>query len=52
MYRVMGRAAIRFSLRYLRTRYRRQVRIGLAVVGVGVAAAIAAYLMAREVPEG
>jgi hypothetical protein len=48
----MGRAAIRFSVRYLRARYRRQLRIGLALVGVGVVAAIVAYLTAREVPEG
>jgi hypothetical protein len=48
----MGRAAIRFSVRYLRARYRRQIRIGLAIVGIGAVAAIVAYLTAREVPEG
>jgi hypothetical protein len=48
----MGRAAIRFSVRYLRARYRRRLRIGAAIVGVGVVAAIAGYLASREVPEG
>lgn len=52
MYRVMGRAAIRFSVRYLRSRYRRQIRIGLALIGIGTVAAIVGYLTAREVPEG
>lgn len=52
MYGVMGRAAIRFSVRYLRSRYRRQLRIGIAVLGVGLVAGIVAYLTAREVPEG
>jgi hypothetical protein len=52
VYRFLGRAAIRFSLRYIHARYRRAIRIGLAIVGVGVVAAIVAYLTAREVPEG
>lgn len=52
MYRVLGRAAIRFSVRYMRARYGRRLRIGAAIVGVGVVAGVAAYLTAREVPEG
>jgi hypothetical protein len=52
VYRFLGRTAIRFSLRYLGARYRRQLRIGLAVLGIGAVAAIVAYLTAREVPEG
>jgi hypothetical protein len=50
MYSRLGRAAIRFSLVYLRRRYRRQLRVG-AIVGA-VAVAIAAYIAARNVPEG
>lgn len=48
--RRLGRAAISYSALYLRRRYRRQIRVGvgLAVVAVGVAA----YLAARNVPEG
>jgi ABC-type lipoprotein release transport system permease subunit len=52
VYRALGRVAIRFSLRYMRARYRRRLRIGLAIVGVGAVAGIVAYLTAREVPEG
>ena len=52
MYRALGRVAIRFSLRYMRTRYGRRLRIAVAVVGVGAVAAVVAYVTAREVPEG
>ena len=49
-YDKLGKAAIRFSVKYVRRRYRRQIRIGS---GVAVAAiAIAAYLASRNVPEG
>jgi hypothetical protein len=47
----LGRAAIRFSVRYLRARYRRPIRIGLGVAAVALVGAVA-YLAAREVPEG
>lgn len=49
-YEKLGRAAIRFSVRYVRRRYRRQIRIGvgLAVIGLG----IAVYAATRNVPEG
>ena len=46
----LGRVAIRFAVRYVRHRYRRQIRIG---AGVAVAAiAVAAFLASRNVPEG
>jgi hypothetical protein len=49
-YDKLGKAAIRFALKYVRRRYRRQIRIG---TGVAVGAiAIAAYLASRNVPEG
>ena len=46
----LGKAAIRFSVKYVRRRYRRQIRIG-AGVAIG-AIAIAAYVASRNVPEG
>lgn len=46
----LGRVAIRFALRYVRTRYRRQIRIGVGLTVAGVA--VAAYLASRNVPEG
>jgi hypothetical protein len=50
MYSLIGKAAVTFATRYLRQRYRRpaQVALGLSVA----AAAAAAYLATREVPEG
>ena len=49
-YDKLGKAAIRFAFRYVRRRYRRQIRIG---AGLAVAAvAIAAYAASRNVPEG
>ena len=46
----LGKAAIRFAFKYVRRRYRREIRIG---TGVAVAAlAVAAYLASRNVPEG
>jgi len=46
----IGRIALRIAVRYLRTRYRRQIRIG---IGFGVAGLVlAAYLASRNVPEG
>ncbi len=46
----LGRVAIRFAVRYVRHRYRRQIRIGAAVAVAGIA--VAAYLASRNVPEG
>jgi hypothetical protein len=45
-----GRAAVRYGYRYLRRRYRREIRIGLAVAAVGAAAAV--YFGTRNVREG
>ena len=50
MYNRLGRAAIRFSLTYLRRRHRRQLRIAAALAAAALATA--AYLAARDVPEG
>jgi hypothetical protein len=47
----IGRMALRVATRYLRTRYRRQIRIGLGLSAVLAGIAIA-YLAARDVPEG
>ncbi|HEX3608766.1 MAG TPA: hypothetical protein VHU14_03730 [Solirubrobacterales bacterium] len=46
----LGKVAVRFAFRYVRRRYRREIRIA---VGIGVAGiAIAAYVASRNVPEG
>jgi hypothetical protein len=50
VYNRFGRAAIRFSIVFLRRRYRRQIRIGLGLTAVALA--IAAYVASRNVPEG
>jgi hypothetical protein len=46
----LGRAALRFAVAYLRRRYRREIRIGVAVTVAAVAVAV--YLANRDVPEG
>jgi hypothetical protein len=50
MYDKLGKTALRFTVAYLRRRYRREIRIGagLAIGAVG----IAIYLANRDVPEG
>jgi hypothetical protein len=45
-----GKAAVRFAFRYLRRRYRREIRIGIGVTAAFIA--IGAYLASRNVPEG
>lgn len=50
MNNALGKAAVRFAYRYLRVRYKREIRIGAVVVAVGLA--VAAYLATREVREG
>ncbi len=50
MYNRVGKAALRFSYRYVRRRYRREIRVGIGVAAVFVA--IGAYLASRNVPEG
>lgn len=46
----LGKAAVRYGSRYVRRRYRREIRIGLGVAAVVVAAAV--YLGTRNVREG
>jgi len=50
MYDKLGRAALRFTLIYLRRRYRREIRIaaglGIAVIGIAI------YIANRDAPEG
>jgi hypothetical protein len=50
MYDTLGKAALRFTVTYLRRRYRREIRIGIGVT-IG-AIAVAIYLANRDVPEG
>jgi hypothetical protein len=50
MYDTVGKAAVRFAFRYMRRRYRREIRVGLGVAAVIVG--IGAYLASRNVPEG
>jgi hypothetical protein len=49
-YDKLGKVAIRFALKYVRQRYRRQIRIGVGVAAVAIG--VAAYLASRDVPEG
>jgi hypothetical protein len=49
-YDKLGKAAIRFAVKYVRRRYRRQIRIGGGVAALALA--IAAYAATRNVPEG
>ncbi|HEX6753460.1 MAG TPA: hypothetical protein VF093_07755 [Solirubrobacterales bacterium] len=49
-YDPLGKMAIRFALKYVRRRYRSQIRIGVGVTAAGLA--IAAYVASRNVPEG
>ena len=51
MYNALGRAAVRFAFVYVRRRYRREIRFGIAGL-VAVVVALAAYLASRDVPEG
>jgi hypothetical protein len=46
----LGKAAVRFAFSYLRSRYRRQIRLGIGLAALAVG--IAAYLANRNVPEG
>jgi len=50
IYETLGKAAIRFAIKYARVRYRRQIRIGVGFTAAGLA--IAAYVASRNVPEG
>jgi len=46
----IGKLALRLAVKYVRMRYRRQIRIGIGLTVAGVATA--AYLASRNVPEG
>jgi hypothetical protein len=50
MYDKFGKAALRFTVAYLRRRYRREIRIGAGVAVAAIGAAV--YLANRNVPEG
>lgn len=50
MNEAMGKAAVRLAVRYLRRRYRRELRIGIGAAAIAIA--IGAYLASRNVPEG
>jgi hypothetical protein len=50
MYDRLGKAALRFTVSYLRRRYRREIRLAIGVGAVAIGVAI--YLANREVPEG
>lgn len=50
MYDRVGKQAVKFAYRYLRWRYKREIRIGLGLTAVGVA--IAGFLASRNVREG
>jgi hypothetical protein len=50
MYDKVGKTAVKFAYRYLRFRYKREIRIGLGVTAAVVAAA--AFLASRNVREG
>jgi hypothetical protein len=49
-YDKLGKVAIRFAAKYVRRRYRRQIRIGAGLAAIALA--IAAYAATRNVPEG
>lgn len=46
----LGKVALRLAIKYVRRRYRRQIRIGAGLAIAGVAVAV--YLAGRNVPEG
>lgn len=50
MSETLGKAAVRVAFKYLRQRYRREIRIGVGIAVVSVGAA--AYLAVRNVREG
>jgi hypothetical protein len=51
IYAWIGKRTVRLASRYLRRRYGKHGRVALGA-GLAVAAAAAAYLATREVPEG
>ena len=49
-YDKLGKVALRFAVKYVRRRYRRQIRLGLGLATATVA--VVAFLASRNVPEG
>jgi hypothetical protein len=49
-YDKLGKTAVRFAIKYVRRRYRRQIRIGVGLSALALA--VAAYFATRNVPEG
>jgi len=50
MYDKLGKKAVKFAYKYLRWRYKREIRIGLGVAAVGIA--VAGFIASRNVREG
>ena len=50
MYDKVGKKAVKFAYRYLRWRYKREIRIGLGVAAAGIA--VAGFIASRNVREG
>ena len=50
IYEAIGRAVVKFGSRYVRTKYKRELRIGAGVAALAVAAVV--LRAARHVPEG
>jgi hypothetical protein len=50
IYSAIGRAVVKYGLRFLRRRYARPLQVGAGVAAVAVG--VAAYLASRNVPEG
>lgn len=50
IYEAIGRAVVKFGSRYVRTKYKRQLRIGAGVAAVAVVAVV--VRAATHVPEG
>jgi hypothetical protein len=50
IYHAIGKAVVKYGVRYVRRHYSRQLGIGLGLAAVGVG--VAAYLASRDVPEG
>jgi hypothetical protein len=50
MYDKVGKTAVKFGYRYLRFRYKREIRIGIGITAAVVA--VAAFLASRNVREG